>query len=134
MGNRSPDRPIYLLLHKFPAPAFTVTTRLEFEPRAPGETAGRLIFGYNHAWIGLRATGPGAAVVLALRSEAAKDGPHREHLLIDPLSGPVWLCAVIRAGGQCRSAFSTDGVNFRFSVGEVAARSADLANGERILF
>lgn len=102
----------HLLLQKFPALAFHVITRLEFQPRAPGETAGLLVFGYDYAWIGLRATDRGAAVVFAHRSEAAKDGPQSEHLLIDGLTGPVWLCVVVRAGAHCRFAFSTDGVSF----------------------
>ena len=102
----------HLLLQKFPAPAFSVTTRLEFQPRAPGEYAGLMVFGYAYGWIGLRASDRGATVVLALRPDAPKGDPQQEHVFIDHPAGPVWLRVVVRAGGECRFAFSTDGQRF----------------------
>ncbi|MEO6995352.1 MAG: glycoside hydrolase 43 family protein, partial [Lacunisphaera sp.] len=42
------DAPNFLL-QKFPAPAFTVTTKMEFAPQTDGETAGLTVYGYNYA-------------------------------------------------------------------------------------
>lgn len=101
-----------LLLQKFPAPEFSITTRLEFSPQAPGECAGLMIFGFDYAWIGLRAGEKGPQVILATRREASKGAPQEEHLLIEAPAGPLWLRVVIRAGGECRFGFSTDGERF----------------------
>lgn len=102
----------HLLLQKFPAPSFSVTTRLEFQPRAPGECAGLMVFGYNYGWIGLRAGERDAAVVLALRPDATGGEPQQEHVFIGHPAGPVWLRILVRSGGGCRFAFSTDGERF----------------------
>ncbi|MFZ5494766.1 MAG: glycoside hydrolase 43 family protein [Verrucomicrobiota bacterium] len=102
----------HLLLQKFPAPTFCVTTRLDFQPRSPGESAGLMVFGYAYGWIGLRSGERGATVVLAFRPDARKGEPQQEHLLIEHPAGPVWLRIVVRPGGECRFAFSTDGERF----------------------
>jgi beta-xylosidase len=101
-----------LLLQKFPAPAFRVTTRVEFEPQAVGESAGLIVFGYTYSWIGLRARDNGLALIWAICPEAAKGPPEEEHLLIERLDGPVWISVIVRPHGACRFAFSTDGDSF----------------------
>ena len=111
----------YLLLQKFPAPAFCVTARLDFQPRATGECAGLLVFGYDYAWIGLRATETGAQLVFALRREATKGEPQIVHALAELPAGPVWLRTVVQPGGACRFAFSTDGERFTDSGHEFTA-------------
>ncbi len=110
-----------LLTQKFPAPAFRVTTRLEFSPQTAGEAAGLLVFGYAYSWIGLRARENGIALVWASRTEAAKGAPQEEHLLIERLTGPVWLSMLVHAGARCRFAFSTDGEAFTDSGREFTA-------------
>jgi beta-xylosidase len=102
----------HLLLQKFPAPEFTVTTRLEFQSQAAGESSGLLVFGYDYAWIGLRAGEHGVAVVFATRKEAATDGPQNVKLVRDGVTGPVWLRVTVRAGGKCRFAFSVNETDF----------------------
>ncbi len=101
-----------LLLQKFPAPSFRITTRLELKPQASGESAGLIVFGYAYAWIGLHARDSGIALVLATRPEAAKGEAQEEHLLIERLTGPVWLSVLVHPGARCRFAFSTDGETF----------------------
>jgi beta-xylosidase len=110
-----------LLLQKFPAPAFRATARLAFAPQVPGEYAGLIIFGYDYAWIGLRAGEKGAAVVFGIRREAAKDAPQEEHLLVESINGPIDLCVVVHEGGRCRFAFSIDGKTFTDSGREFTA-------------
>jgi len=53
----------HLLLQKFPAPAFTVTTLLDFSTTRVGDEAGLMVFGYSYAWIGLRRTSSGLLLV-----------------------------------------------------------------------
>jgi beta-xylosidase len=102
----------HLLLQKFPAPAFRVTTRLEPWSVAPGECAGLLVFGYDYAWIGVRAGERGHRVVFAHRPDAAQGGPQQEQVLLEPFTGPIHLQVVVGAGGECRFAFSSDGEHF----------------------
>jgi beta-xylosidase len=102
----------YLLLQKFPAPAFTATACLEFHPQAAGEYAGLMVFGYDYAWIGLRSEASGISVVLASRREAAADAPQDLRNLLDRVTGRVWLRVTVKTGGKCRFAFSTDGDSY----------------------
>jgi beta-xylosidase len=102
----------HLLLQKFPALEFCVTTKLEFQPQAAGEQAGLLVFGYDYAWIGLRARPDGADVVQAVRVKAADDGPQDLQVLRENVTGPVWLRVTVQTGGRCVFAFSTDGEFF----------------------
>ena len=47
-----------LLLQKFPAPAFTVTARIDVSELRDGERAGLIVFGADYAWVGIeRAAG-----------------------------------------------------------------------------
>jgi beta-xylosidase len=101
-----------LLLQKFPALAFRVTTRIDFKPQTVGESAGLVVFGYAYSWIGLRSRDNGTSLVWASRPEAAKGAPQEEHLLIERLEGPVWVSVLVHPGGVCRFAFSTDGTTF----------------------
>lgn len=101
-----------LLLQKFPAPAFRVTTHLQFMPRRAGESAGLIVFGYAYSWIGLRARADGPALVWARRPDAAQGARQEEALLIEHVDRPVWLSLLVHPGGRCRFAFSTDGEHF----------------------
>ena len=101
-----------LLLQKFPALVFTVTTQLDFHPRTVGDYAGLIVFGYDYAWIGLRAQENGMAVVLAVRTKAAEDTPQEISVLREGLTGSIWLRVTVQAGGRCHFAFSSDGEHF----------------------
>jgi beta-xylosidase len=102
----------HLLLQKFPALEFTVTTKLEFIPKADGDSAGLIVFGYDYAWLGLRQVNGAPALVLATLREAVKGGPQQETVLQPRVAGPVWLRVTVRDGGRCRFGFSTDGEIF----------------------
>lgn len=102
----------HLCLQKFPAPEFCVTTKLKFQPQSAGEQAGLLVFGYDYAWIGLRARPDGADVVQAVRVKAADDGPQDLQVLREKVAGPVWLRVTVQSGGRCVFAFSTNGEFF----------------------
>jgi len=61
-SNPSMVRQPNLLLQKFPAPAFAVTTKMDFTASQPGEKAGLVIYGAPCAWIGLVKTATGLRV------------------------------------------------------------------------
>jgi beta-xylosidase len=101
-----------LLLQKFPAPAFTVTAKLEFSPAGPGESAGLIVFGYDYAWIGLRSGARGARLVqVAFKNAEASLGSATE-ASADAAPGPVYLRVSVDANGRCRFSYGGDGVNF----------------------
>ena len=59
-----------ILTRKLPGERFTATVRLHFEPKAPGERAGLLMYGSDYAWIGLEKTAEGLRLVRVERAEA----------------------------------------------------------------
>jgi beta-xylosidase len=63
----------HLLLQKLPAPAFTATTRLALRDTTAGATAGLLLMGLDYAYVAVRRTPRGYAVVQA-RALQANEG------------------------------------------------------------
>jgi beta-xylosidase len=106
-----------LLMQKFPAPAFTVTAKLEFAPRAGGERAGLLVFGYSYAWIGLRQTAQGLRLVQAVCENAHEGGAEREIATVAAPPAAVHLRVMVDAQATCAFAYSLDGLTFQ-SIGE----------------
>lgn len=101
-----------LLMQKFPAADFAVTTQLEFSPQAGGESAGLIVFGYDYAWIGLRATAAGVQLVQEVKLDAAEKAVAQTTVVQPKVSGPVWLRVTITGGAQARFACSLDGRQF----------------------
>ncbi len=102
-----------LLLQKFPAPAFTVTTALEFAPAAEGEIAGLIIFGFDYAVLGVRRTGDGLRLVLLVNRTAGRPGAEEhEAAAVDAKEGPVFLRVTVGADANCRFAYSYDNQAF----------------------
>jgi beta-xylosidase len=112
----------FLLLQKFPALEFTVTTKLDFVPRRDGASAGLIVFGYDYAWIGFKQMHGGTQLVLAVRQEAVKGEMQREHLA--PVAADVSSCHVrvtVRDGGKSTFSYSLDGRTFTPLGGEFTA-------------
>jgi beta-xylosidase len=102
----------FLLLQKFPALAFTATTKLDFAPQNNGASAGLMVFGFDYAWIGYKQMQGHTKLVLAVRKEAVKGEMQREH--IAPLDPPLacYVRVVVRDGGKCTFSYSLDGKTF----------------------
>jgi len=127
-GSPSPasiyDAPNFLL-QKFCAPAFTVTTVLEFSPASDGETAGLVVFGYNYAVLGLRRAGPDTRLVLRLNLEANNPGAQeREVASLAAQPGPVYLRVTVDAKALCRFTYSLDNQTFT-PIGEPFQATVD---------
>jgi beta-xylosidase len=101
-----------LLLQKFPAREFTVTTKIELNAPADGGSAGLIVFGYDYAWIGLTRRGGALMAVFASRHEAAKGAPQEETVPLGLAGLPRYFRVTVRDGGKCRFSFSVDGVSF----------------------
>ena len=108
-----------LLLQKFPALEFTVTTKLEFGPKADGDSAGLMVFGYDYAWLGLRSGGGQKLVLTTVKG--ANEEPLVEEVAFESAPGPVYLRVTVRAGALCRFSYSRDGAKFLAAGGEFKA-------------
>ena len=103
-----------VLLQKFPAEAFTVTTKMEFHPgpKLKNEKAGLVIMGLSYAGIAIKSTEEGNSLVYLACEEAGKGNPEKEEiitLLHQPL---IYLRVNISKGGNCQFSYSIDGYNF----------------------
>jgi len=102
----------HLLLQKFPAEEFSVTTQLELSPQTDGDSAGLILFGFDYAWLGLKRVQGAAAVVFATCHEAAKGEPQVESIVSEKSAGPIWVRVTVSNGARCRFSYSLDGAKF----------------------
>jgi beta-xylosidase len=122
----------FLLLQKFPALEFSMTTVLEASTAAQ---SGLIVFGYDYAWIGLR----GGKLVQVTVMKAAEKPAVTEMAGPEKVSGPVHLRVTVADGGKCRFSYSTDGKaftplgdTFTANVGRwVGAKAGLFAAGDR---
>jgi beta-xylosidase len=102
------DAPNFLL-QKFPAPAFDVTTTLEFSPAAAGETAGLVVYGYAYALLGMRRTVTGRRLVLLVNPAANQPGAEEhEDAGVDLAEAPVTLRLTVDAQAIGRFSYRLD--------------------------
>jgi beta-xylosidase len=89
----------HLLLQKFPAERFSVTTLLTVED---GARAGLVVFGTDYLWVGLERRGDGVRLV-ARRCRKAIDGAGEEEVVALPWSGDsAEMRATVGAGASVR--------------------------------
>ena len=102
----------HLLMQKFPAPTFTVTTRLTPEARAVGETFGLVVFGLDYAYVGVRRTADGYAVVQARIANADRGGAESGTPETSVAAGSLVLRATVADSAHVQFAYSVDGLRF----------------------
>ncbi|HEY0862974.1 MAG TPA: glycoside hydrolase 43 family protein [Lacunisphaera sp.] len=95
----------FLLLQKFPAPEFSMTTVLASSTAAQ---SGLIVFGYDYAWIGLR----DGKLVQVTVMKASEKSVATEQVGREQVTGPVHLRVTVTEGGQCRFSYSLDGKTF----------------------
>ncbi|MFO7446674.1 MAG: glycoside hydrolase 43 family protein [Ignavibacteriaceae bacterium] len=106
-----------LLLQKFPAPAFTVTTKMEIEPDLIGEKSGLVIMGKEWAYISLENTSDG--IQLAMFTGTYFEG-YDKTIKIDSADiqdKTCFLRIIVKEGGVCSFLYSIDGERF-ISIGK----------------
>lgn len=100
-----------LLMQKFPAPAFEVTTQLDFAAAAVGDEAGLVVFGYNYSWIGLQRSESGWQIVLRT-CLSANDGGQES---------TVQTILIEQSSAELRMRFTPDGhCQFAYRLNEGA--------------
>jgi beta-xylosidase len=111
-----------LLLQKWPAPEFVVTTSLAFAPATDGDAAGLVIFGRDYAWLGLLRTVAGLRLTLRRAAGADSGGTEQEIAGVGVRQSRVLLRVAVAAGGLCRFSYSLDERTFTAIGGEFTAR------------
>lgn len=104
-----------LLLQKFPAPSFQVTTRVEFfgaTRNDPSEKAGLLVMGMDYAYLAI-CVESGERRLQQVVCRNADAGGEEEVLAEVPLAaGPVFFRVDVEEGGACRFSYSQEGNHF----------------------
>ena len=109
-----------LLLQKFPAPAFTVTTALDFAAAAAGEKAGLIVFGDSYSWIGLVRTADGLRVSQVVCADARGGAAEAEAAGAIVRTTQVQLRVAVDEAARCRFSYSETGRHFNL-LGDVFA-------------
>ncbi len=101
-----------LLLQKFPAPEFTVTTSLNFNTLAVGDKTGLLIMGQSYSYLVVEKTAKGYCLIKKSCSNAEQNGIEIEEGNVN-YQGDFFLLRVkIGKGAVCDFSYSSDGKEF----------------------
>jgi beta-xylosidase len=106
-----------LLLQKFPAPEFTVTTKLTFTPRADGDETGLVVMGQDYAYLSVKKKPEGLFVSQTICKDAESHAPGRESAGLPVKDNTFYLRVRVSRGAVCDFSYSADGTKFS-SVGE----------------
>jgi len=103
-----------LLLQKFPADSFILTTKCTFTPNAAleGERTGLIIMGTDYASISLVKKGTALQLVYALCRKADKGSAEEQQLLTTVNNNTCWFRVQVGKGAVCQFSYSIDGNQF----------------------
>lgn len=102
-----------ILLQKFPAEQFKVTTKLTFSPHTEGDKAALIIWGHDYSYLSLLKKADGLWLNQAICMDANKNGVETNKDLIKLDKSTIWLSVSVKKGGICRFAYSLDGQDFK---------------------
>lgn len=104
-----------LLLQKFPAETFMVTTKLTFKPnpKLENEKAGMIILGMSYANLALKSSKDGLTLVYGVCKKAS-EGKSEEETVLTRISAntAVYLRVQVSKNATCQFSYSLDGQNF----------------------
>lgn len=101
-----------LLLQKFPAPEFTVTTRVKFTARTDDEKTGLIVMGLDYSYLALKQRAGQLYLSQTLGRDADKHSPEKEIAERAVKGDEFYLRVSVSKGAVCKFTFGTDGVNF----------------------
>jgi beta-xylosidase len=120
-----------LLLQKWPAPAFTVRTRMDPSALRVGEQAGLVVFGLDYATLVVERTAGGLVVRRARCAGADQGTPETEEARVPIAAGPVELAVEVGPDASCRFAYAR-GPAKATPIGEAFAARPGLWVGARV--
>ena len=112
-----------LLLQKFPAEKFMVTTKLKIATKNDGQSSGLVIMGYDYAYIGLEKENDNFLIKYSVCNEAEKGNKensviidslkiNNNHKIGDNFECNIYLRANISKNGVCYFSYSFDNKNY----------------------
>jgi len=101
-----------LVLQKFPAPEFTVTTKLDFKCLAVSDKAGPLVMGMDYSYLAVERTASGFRLVKVSCKNAPQGTKETEEAGADCAGDSVLLRVKVSAGAVCHFSYSSDGKEF----------------------
>ena len=122
-----------ILLQKFPAEEFVVTTKMSFKPnlKLENEKAGLVIMGLSYAHIALKTKKDGIYLVTATAKDAGKGNKESEKSISKVSSLVVYFRVSVSKGGQCSFSYSLDGQSFN-KAGEVFTAEVGRWKGAKV--
>jgi beta-xylosidase len=112
-----------VLLQKFPAEEFMVTTKMNFtsNPQLQNEKCGLVIMGFSYASIAVESRKDGNYIVQTTCKDAMKGKEENEKIIAKlPDHQSIYLRVIVQRGGQCKFSYSLDDKTFMNS-GELTA-------------
>lgn len=108
-----------VLLQKFPAEQFMVTTKLTFtrNQKLVNERAGLVVMGFSYVGLALKSKKDGLYLVSFLCKEADKGKAEKEDDIMKLSDSTAYFRVSVSKGAQCRFAYSLDGKSFT-QIGE----------------
>jgi len=107
-----------LLLQKFPAPEFKVTTKLTFDARFDGEEVGLVVMGMDYGKLAIRRS-DGKLEVLTASCKQADKGRTEEIQETKPFdSATIYLRVQVHKGGECSFSYSADNMEY-IAIGDL---------------
>jgi len=107
-----------LLLQKFPADEFTVTTKLTLTPRFDGERFGLVVMGMDYSYVGITNRGGKMYISQSTEKDADKGSAETETTPQLLSSNTIHLRVAVKAGAICTFSYSTDNKAF-ITIGEL---------------
>lgn len=114
-----------LLLQKFPAEAFTATTKLKVSAKADGQQSGLIIMGWNYGYLAAVKKGEDFVLRQVTCKDAEQGGPEEtEDVATLPATRiygaglranyelDIYMRVEVSKGGICRFSYSTDGKRY----------------------
>ena len=103
-----------VLLQKFPADEFMVTTKMNFVPntKLENEKSGLAIMGLSYANLALKSKKDGIYLVYSVCKDADKGKTEKETVIAKMNSGEIYLSVQVSNGGKCNFYYSLDGKTF----------------------
>ncbi len=104
-----------VLLQKFPADEFMVTTKMTFKPNSPkleNEKAGLTIMGFSYANLALKSKKDGNILVYTVAKEAVKGQLESEKVIVKVTDPAIYFRVKVTKGAVCQFSYSLDGQKF----------------------
>jgi beta-xylosidase len=113
-----------VLLQKFPADEFMVTTKMSFQPneKLKNEKAGLTIMGMSYADLALKKMKGKLYLVYVVCENAEKGSKENEKVITEVKDGNIYLRVKVMKGAQCSFSYSFDGNEFKNIDQTFAAR------------